>query len=223
MEVLSLQMRCPILTVCPFDYSDINFDIPVLSVTVFWALRGGGAGSWGVIISATFRTFATFDVVQHSALIVANSSAAIGQLATLHAQHIFDWDDLHVGQYFFVNGSASSFTWFLTSYFPNGSVSAANASMAPFLDAVTMTPGLNVVGVLTNLSNVNDALSPSSNDGGGTNSIMGSRLIPADVYRYNTSAIGEVYQALFDAGTPGWVISFLDNESTSDLLETTEY
>jgi FAD/FMN-containing dehydrogenase len=172
-------------------------------VTVFWALRGGGAGSWGVVTSGTFRTFPTFDVVSHTAFILANSSAAMGQLATLHAQHIFDWDDFHVGQFFMVNGSAPAFTWFSSSVFPNASIAAANASMAPFLEAVARTPGLSVTTVIVDRINVNDALSTSTNDGGGTDGVIGSRLIPADTYRYNTTAIGETYQALFEAGTPG--------------------
>jgi hypothetical protein len=170
-------------------------------------LRGGGAGSWGVVINATLRLFPTFDIAQHLAIIVANSSAAIGQLATLHAQHIFDWDAPHAGQYFFVVATpAPSFTWLMASFFPNSSLATANASMAPFLDAAT-AQGFNISTVASALTNANDALSPNSSDTGGADIILGSRLVPADVYRHNVTAIGEAYQKLFDEGAPACVIT----------------
>ncbi|KAJ7635622.1 hypothetical protein B0H17DRAFT_961423, partial [Mycena rosella] len=50
---------------------------------LFYALRGGGAGSWGVIFFATFRTFPTFDEAFSVIQIAASSNAAMG--ATVHA------------------------------------------------------------------------------------------------------------------------------------------
>jgi hypothetical protein len=136
-----------------------------------------------------------------------NSSAAIGQLATLHAQHIFDWDALHASQYFYVEAtSAPSFTWFIESYFPNTSLATANASIAPFLDAAA-AQGFNISAVSSTLTIANDALSPNSSDAGGDDIIMGSRLVPADIYRHNVTAIGEAFQRLFDGGAPACVIT----------------
>src|SRR5882724_739996 len=106
------------------------------SPSVFWALRGGGAGSWGVIISATFRTFPTFDAVWSVSTFTANSSAAVGELAKLHAQHIFDWDDHRAGQYFYVIATPPTFTWSISTLFPNTSLAIANGSLSPFLNAV---------------------------------------------------------------------------------------
>ena len=168
---------------------------------VFWALRGGGAGSWGVIISATIRTFPTFDAVTHEASISLNSSTAVAQLAMLHASHIFDWDHLHAGQYFYLTGVSPSFTWNLTTLFPNTStVATANASLAPFLkEAAALATSITTTVIVTS---INDAVGTSDSDSAGMDDILGSRLIPADVYHGNISAIGETYQKLLDAQTP---------------------
>ncbi|KAJ7705513.1 hypothetical protein B0H17DRAFT_1193179 [Mycena rosella] len=59
---------------------------------LFYALRGGRSGSWGVIVSTTFRTFPTFNVTSSIILSSAANNIAAGALATIHAQHIFDMD-----------------------------------------------------------------------------------------------------------------------------------
>jgi FAD/FMN-containing dehydrogenase len=71
-------------------------------VVVFWAMRGGGAGSWGVIISATFRTVPTFNTTTHVAVFTTNSVVGLPTVAAIHAKHIFDWDSFRSGQYFYI-------------------------------------------------------------------------------------------------------------------------
>lgn len=61
---------------------------------VFWAMRGGGAGSWGVIVSATFQTFPTFDAAISFITISTNTTEQMAQVAKVHAEHIFDLDAL---------------------------------------------------------------------------------------------------------------------------------
>ena len=43
-----------------------NFLFCNIPFIVFSAMRDGGAGSWGVIVSATFQTFPTFDTAAPS-------------------------------------------------------------------------------------------------------------------------------------------------------------
>jgi len=183
---------------------------------LFWALRGGGAGSWGVIISTTFRTFPTFDAVHHAVNITANSSEAIGQLATLHAQHSFDWDGLHAGHYFFIIATPPIFTVTIDFFFPNTSLAVVNASVAPFLNAASVLQGVSIGSIVSDLVNVNDALSPQSSDSGGLDLILGSRLIPAGVYRNNATAIGGAYQKLIDGGAPVILENFVAGGRVSE-------
>jgi hypothetical protein len=171
-------------------------------LTVFWALRGGGSGSWGVVISATFRTFPTFDAVSHHVAIVVNSTQDVSTLTTLHANHIFDMDPLHPGQYFYWTATPPNFTWSIDTVFPNTTVAAVNATLAPFLGAVSALGFPFEMAITT--SNINTLLvAGSPDDIGGIDGILGSRLWSDDVYRQNATAIGAAYKALFDAGAVG--------------------
>ncbi|KAJ7885020.1 FAD-binding domain-containing protein [Mycena leptocephala] len=149
---------------------------------LFYALRGGGAGSWGVIVSATFRTFPTFDVAYSLIQLSASSNAAAGALATVHAQHIFDFDAIRASQYsyMFMTSNTTSLLE-LNVYMPNTTTAQAMALLSPFLNASLALPGCRSEGA---------------------NIAMGSRLIPASTYRDAPETVGKVYKELLDAGTP---------------------
>ena len=171
---------------------------------VFWALRGGGPGSWGVIISATFRVFPTFDAIHHTTTIIVNSTEDVGTLSTLHAQHIFDMDLLHPSQFFTWIPTPPTFTGFIETYFPDTSIAAANASFAPFLNAVSELGFPFEISIQQ--STINDILiNKTLDDQSGGEGVAGSRLLSEDVYRQNATAIGAAYKALFDGGIVGLV------------------
>ncbi|PBK59577.1 FAD-binding domain-containing protein [Armillaria solidipes] len=160
---------------------------------LFWALRGGGAGSWGIIVSATFRTFPTFNATLSQVSMVANDTVAIGSIITTHAKHIFDWDDLHVGQIF----TADAHTLSLVSYFSRISSDDAAAALKPFLDDAEEFG--QIVEQQFNEVNINDGVT-EVDDVVGSNGVVGSRLIPASAYRDHPDAFGHVYTQLLDAG-----------------------
>ncbi|KAK0431075.1 FAD-binding domain-containing protein [Armillaria borealis] len=166
---------------------------------LFWALRGGGAGSWGVVVSATFRTFPTFNATISVVSMIANNTVAIGSIIATHAKHIFDWDDLYVGQYFYAtkNTTTDAYMLALTSYFPRISSDEASAALKPFLDDAEEFG--QIVGQQFNETNINDGQT-DVDDAVGTNTVLGSRLIPASTYRDHPDTFGHVYTQLFDAG-----------------------
>jgi hypothetical protein len=171
---------------------------PINSPSVFWALRGGGAGSWGVLISTTFRTFPTFNAVFQSINIVVNNTEQVAQLATLHAKHIFDWDELHPGQYFFWSATPPTFTLNINSAFPNTTMAAATAAITPFLNGIT---ALNFTHTLSSqVLLINDILGSQATDLGGVETILGSRLFLSSTYVNNATQIGQVTKQLFDEG-----------------------
>ncbi|KAF8528284.1 FAD-binding domain-containing protein [Gautieria morchelliformis] len=166
---------------------------------LFWALRGGGAGSWGVIISATFRVFPTFDAVLHTTTITVNSTEDVRTLSTLHAQHIFDMDPLHPGQYYRWLATPPTFTGVSETHFPNTSIEAVNATLAPYLNAASELGFHFDVSITRSL--VNDILTGLvPDDQGGVEFISGSRLLSDDVYRQNATAVGVAYKLLLDGG-----------------------
>ena len=136
-------------------------------------------------------------------MLVANSSAAAARLAALHAQHIFDWDALRAGQTFQVLATPPTYTWSLATTFPRASPAAARAAMAPFL-AAARAAGLRLASLAVHVGNVNDQLTLPT-DAGGAETVLGSRLVPADVYRTSPARVGAAYRAILDAGGPACV------------------
>ncbi|KAJ6554344.1 FAD-binding domain-containing protein [Mycena capillaripes] len=170
---------------------------------LFYALRGGGPGSWGVVVSTTFRTFPTFNATSSLILLAISNSTVAGSVATLHAQHIFDWDSVRASQYFWLvrNSTApNSFVLSLNSFMPNTTTSQSIALLAPFLNASLALPGVSLVTQEFTYGDINAALD-QSDDRVGLNVVLGSRFIPAKTYHNSPTKVGEVYRKLLDDGT----------------------
>lgn len=166
---------------------------------MFWALRGGGAGSWGVIVSATLRTFPTFNATLQTTIVAAPSNlATAGQLAELHARHIFDWDGPRAGQYFYVvslnSGAIQGSALYMVTYFANYTADQATVAMKPLIDDATSL-NYTIIAANTTTALVNDLVF-SLDDTLGENVVLGSRLIPAEVYRNNVTEVGKTYDFL---------------------------
>ncbi|KAJ7292565.1 FAD-binding domain-containing protein [Mycena rebaudengoi] len=169
---------------------------------LFYALRGGGAGSWGVLFSATVRTFPTFNATHSRIQIVSANNTASAELATLHARHIFDLDPVRGSQYFFLGKESKdrSALFRFDTFMPNTTVKRGTALLAPFLSGVRGIAGLTVVTESYENANINDLLT-QPDDAAGTNMAVGSRLIPEATYKNSPEVVGEVYKQLLDEGT----------------------
>ncbi|KAJ7171061.1 FAD-binding domain-containing protein [Mycena filopes] len=185
--------------------ADNVFEFHVV-VAIFYALRGGGAGSWGVIVSATFRTFPTFNSTFSLITLSAANNTAMAALATLHAEHIFDLDASHSGQYFIVfadtTGTTTASSMTLQTYLLNQTVEEGRATLAPFLTAAQALPGVAIVSADYTYGVTNDLLF-HADDTAGYDLVMGSRLIPSATYRDSPEVVGQVYLELLNAGTLG--------------------
>lgn len=174
-------------------------------------MRGGGAGSWGVIVSATFRTFPTFNAAVSLMTLIARTTDQVAEVATVHAKHIFDWDFLHVGQYFYLStsglfdtmnyvthGPGSNIpTMVIYTYFLNATIAQANTTLQSFRNDLHQITGVSISEKVIS-ANINDALF-MSDDIVGSNTVMGSRLIPAAAYK-NSTLVGSVYSQLLKQG-----------------------
>lgn len=128
----------------------------------------------------------------------------MGQVATVHARHIFDWDSFRAGQYFYMSttnltgiGSAGAPSMFVITYFPNASLADVENVLKPFV-ADLMETGASVSQTIQQV-NINDALF-TADDIVGSNLVMGSRLIPAKTYQTDPDLVGQVYTDLMEAG-----------------------
>ncbi|KAF8265098.1 hypothetical protein EI94DRAFT_1702711 [Lactarius quietus] len=167
---------------------------------LFWALRGGGAGSWGVIIDATLRTFPIFNATVHIVKVLTATVEQTSNLMTLHATHIKDWDNVRAGQYFSLVGSATNSTLSLLTVFKDLDGNASKAQMSAFLSNATAL-GAIVQDEFTLTRYPND-IAGLTDDPSGFNVVLSSRLIPNSVYLHAPSSVGAAYKRLLYQGIP---------------------
>lgn len=126
----------------------------------------------------------------------------MAQIAALNAKQIFDFDKFHIGQYFYLTavpdpikgGKTGVYAVDCTTYFPNSTIADVNATLNAFLDGVRAI-GANVTTRLLAELSINDGLTHQDDDVGET-VVLGSRLLPARVYRDRPEAIGKMYDEL---------------------------
>ena len=165
---------------------------------MFWALRGGGAGSWGVIIDATLTTFPIFNATVHTVNVLTATLDQTVNLMTIHAKHVNDWDQVRAGQYFYLTGSTTNSTLVIFTYFKDLDGDASKAQMSSFLaDAAKV--GATVQGETTVTTFANDLVG-SPDDLSGSNGIVSSRLIPGSVYSNAPESVGPAYKQLLSQG-----------------------
>lgn len=207
---------------CTFKFFFLLLTKPPYFNIVFWAMRGGGAGSWGIIVSATFKTFPTFNVTVNNMIVVTNDTDTMAQVAMVHAKHIFDWDSFRVGQYFYltltnVTGSSTPgvATMLIATYFPNTSPDEVTTALQPFITDMQAIPGVTVEQA-SEESEINAVLF-SADDSVGADLVLGSRLVPADAYT-SPETVGKVYKQLLDGGATKYVQVFVVKIQTNICL-----
>jgi hypothetical protein len=165
---------------------------------VFWALRGGGAGSWGVIIDATLPTLPIFNATIHTVNVLTATLDQTDSLMTTHAKHISDWDHVRAGQYFTLTGSTTNSTLNVSTIFKDLDGDASKAQMSSFLvDAAKV--GATVQGETTVTTFANDIVG-FPDDLSGYNAILSSRLVPGSVYSNTPESVGPAYKQLLSQG-----------------------
>ena len=106
---------------------------------LFWALRGGGGGTLGVVTSVTYRTYPIVPVLAAALVASSNTSepnpamkAAFTELVRISA----NLTDEGWGGYIQFSPLGNATTYSLALLAPNASVDAANKSVQPYFDFV---------------------------------------------------------------------------------------
>ncbi len=173
---------------------------------MFWALRGGGAGSWGVIIDATLPTLPIFNATLHTVNVLTTTLDQTASLMTTHAKHINDWDQVRAGQYHNLTRSTTNSTLLILTFFKDLDGDASKAQMSSFLADATKI-GAVVQGETTVTTFANDIVG-FPDDPSGYNSILSSRLVPGSVYSNAPESVGSAYTQLLSQGIQS-VLGFL--------------
>lgn len=176
---------------------------------LFWALRGGGGGTFGVVTSVTYRTRPSTPVVGVFLIASVNGTqpnAALSQSFKELVRVTPQLTDAGWGGYLVASSANDTLSTIFFGILPNASWGQANGTMNPFLDyvqevAANSTKTGNAADVLTVQSALTLPL-PSWNDWYaligdtgqvGYNTEVGSWLLPRDVIESNQ---GEVAQTL---------------------------
>ena len=165
---------------------------------MFWALRGGGAGSWGVIIDATLPTLPIFNATIHTVNVLTTTLDQTGSLMTTHAKHVNDWDQVRAGQHFNLTGSTTNSTLVLSTLFKDLDGDASKAQMSSFLADATKL-GATVQGETTVTTFANDIVG-FPDDLSGYSAVISSRLVPGSVYSNAPESVGPAYKQLLSLG-----------------------
>ncbi|THH14000.1 hypothetical protein EW146_g6283 [Bondarzewia mesenterica] len=201
------------------------------NIDIFWALRGGGAPSFGVVTSVTYKTHPNLPYTAAFYSATANSSVSYHRLFEVWNQHhnaVADagWS----GPWpFFEN---SLYMTLVTQGTPPTSASA-NGTLEAFFSASREIPGVNVSLTMTvpyssfqsffydNLvdSSKGIGLNFSSLSAGGTRTISSSWLLPRELTAPgNASALADIYMQI-PIGIPfmvgGGAVATVDPNSTA--------
>ncbi|EFJ32125.1 hypothetical protein SELMODRAFT_87668 [Selaginella moellendorffii] len=110
---------------------------------LFWALKGGGGGTFGVVVSATYRTFPDLQLGYVQTLFIAASATRSSHedLIAKFVEVTPSMDEARLAGYFFL------YTNYITLSFvlPNGTAAEARAAFAPLVSYVEGHPQLLVI------------------------------------------------------------------------------
>jgi hypothetical protein len=149
---------------------------------LFWALRGGGGGTYAIVVSTTFKTYELpkVAVVNFNFTVTDEGYADVLEILGEHSPKLAEegW-----GGYFVLNNTFMSNTFSLPLISRDKTVESANTTFQPILSSITSLKGVsNIVSDISLL-----VTSKESTEAAGYAPVMGSRLIPKSVLNNATT------------------------------------
>ena len=156
---------------------------------LFWALRGGGGGTFAVVLSVVLRTYPSPSIIGSYQSINVTNETRYNDFIHDFVRLLPTLADLGWSGYFYF----SSENFVLTFLLPNGDLDEANATMNLLMNNYTdfnfTQPA--VYGFPSFYSFFENIL--ASADLSGVNALLGSRLIPETVVRNQPEQVADVF------------------------------
>lgn len=160
---------------------------------LFWALRGGGGGTFGIVVDVTLRTFDEAPVIMSSLNITTPSgNPNFWEAMTKFHAHLPALNDAGGAGYYYIfpqlpwtgNTTLSAFT--IALFFPNQTnVAKVDEAFGPLLRSLNSTTAVETQYLTRPLPNINTLISgvllTSDADETGTIALIGSRLFSRDL------------------------------------------
>jgi hypothetical protein len=171
---------------------------------LYWALRGGGGGTYGIVTSVTYRTHPSLPLTAVYFSASSTNNATVKKLFTEFVRIQPDISDAGFGGY--ATASTNSLNWFYIA--PNVSQAQANQTLDPFFtfSRNLVSEGLNVSTAFTkpfdSFYSWYNSLDLASTDLIGLSVEYASRLIPRQSVESNYEGLAEV---ILNANGAGWL------------------
>ncbi|KAG0027070.1 hypothetical protein BGZ81_005902 [Podila clonocystis] len=173
---------------------------------LFWALRGGGGSTFGVVVEAIYKTHPAMKSINFAFYFISfNETETRRKVINNFLSHQITFSDAGWSGYNYILKNFMAVIY----YMPNTDIQTANSSFAPFLDYLGTLGNVAIKGSIRNYASfwdcftgaaepVPEQLSNATN--AGSNSLLGSRLIPR--VNFETSeGVNKLTDALLDIQT----------------------
>ena len=193
---------------------------PTLNADLYWALSGGGAGNYAVVLSVTVRAHQDGQVAGTSLSFVNTNADTFWAGVTAWMKHLLVLDTIpNFNTLWAVDNEE-----FLLEYatFADGSAAEMNAALAPFIQELT---ALNI-SLTTNDSKVHPTFEAHyqyfATQAYDTNNSIGGRLIQRSAVQNNLPAIVDTFRGIVSSTSlPGALINGIANNVTHKRVGNT--
>ena len=160
---------------------------------LFWALRGGGGGTYGVVTSASYKTYSIFPLTEVSLSANFTSPDIAQKVATELIKLLAMISDLGWGASSSLSNSTLSFNATAT----NASLADTNATFLPFVQYANETSGGLVQFTLTSFNSYYEQYLNSNTDSAALFQVeLASRLLPRSLAENDPAKAAKIMLSL---------------------------